>query len=82
MKSLFIFSKTIIFLFYTKLRSSTVGELYLDKIDLACAEEWKRTHPFPIVIEQPLFASRQDEQNGEETRSLSEKVIILALEPG
>jgi hypothetical protein len=44
-----------------------MGELYLDKIDLSCAEEWKRTNPFPIVIEQPLITSRQDEQNSEET---------------
>ena len=43
-----------------------MGELYLDKIELACAEEWERTHPFNVVTEQPLFTSQPDEQNGEE----------------
>ena len=45
-----------------------MGELYLDRIELACAEEWEWTHPFPVVIEQPLLTSQQDEQNSEETR--------------
>ena len=45
-----------------------MGELYLDKIELACAEEWEQTHLFPAVVEQPLFTSQQDEQNAEDSR--------------
>ena len=45
-----------------------MGELYLDKIELACAEEWERTHPFPVVVEQPFLTSKQDDQNSEESR--------------
>ena len=45
-----------------------MGELYLDKIEQACAEEWERTHQYPEVIAQSFSISQPDEHNGEEIK--------------